>query len=66
MTTKLIKILLIASLSATTTLMAALANTDKLLVETKKEAGEIAPNKIKAMLDKEDSVAVLDIRESEL
>ncbi len=65
MKTKLTKILLIASLSATSTLMAGFANTDKLLVEAKKEAGEMKPSTLKKMLDKEEAVVVLDIRESE-
>ena len=65
MKTKLTKILLIASLSATTTLMAGFANTDKLLVQAKKEAGEMKPSKLKKMLDKEEAVIVLDVRESQ-
>jgi len=65
MKTKLTKILLIASLSATTTLMAGFANTDKLLVEAKKEAGEIKPSQLKKMLDKEEEIIVLDVREFE-
>jgi len=61
---KLTNILMIVALSAAT-LMAGHANTDKLLVQAKKEAGEIKPSVLKAMLDKEESVVVLDVRESE-
>lgn len=62
---KLTNLLMIAILSSTTTLMAGFANTDKLLVQAKKEAGEMQPSVLKAMLDKEEAVIVLDIRESE-
>ena len=66
MKTKLTKILLIASLSATTSLFAGgFANTNKLLVEAKKEAGEMKPSTLKKMLDKEEAVVVLDVREKE-
>jgi len=62
---KLINVVTIIALSSTTALMAGFANTDKLLVAAKKEAGEIKPAVLKAMLDKEEEVIVLDIRESE-
>ena len=65
MKTKLTKILLIVSLGATASLMAGFANTDKLLVEAKKEAGEMKPSTLKKMLDKEEAVIVLDVREKE-
>jgi rhodanese-related sulfurtransferase len=45
--------------------MAGFANTDKLLVQAKQEAGEMEPSVLKAMLDKEETVIVLDVRESE-
>jgi len=64
MNIKLIQLFLIASLT-TTSLFAGFANTDKLLIQAKKEAGEIEPSKLKAMLDKGESVVVLDVRESE-
>lgn len=62
---ELTNLLMIAILSSTTTLMAGFANTDKLLAQAKKEAGEMQPSVLKAMLDKEEAVIVLDIRESE-
>ncbi|MFT7003090.1 MAG: phage shock protein E, partial [Sulfurimonas sp.] len=37
----------------------------KLLAEAKKEAGEIQPSTLKKMIDKEEAVVILDIRESE-
>jgi len=58
------KIILIVLLCSTA-LMAGFANTDKLLVEAKKEAGEITPQVLKKMIDNEEEVVVLDIRESE-
>ena len=48
-----------------TLLIAGYANTDKLLNEAKKEVGEMKPSVLKSMLDKEENVIVLDIRESE-
>ena len=48
-----------------TLLIAGFANTDKLLNEAKKEVGEMKPSVLKSMLDKEENVIVLDIRESE-
>lgn len=62
---KLTNIIMIATLSSTTALVAGFANTDKLLVEAKKEAGEMQPSVLKKMIDKEDAVIILDIRESE-
>jgi rhodanese-related sulfurtransferase len=38
--------------------------TDKLIKEAKKEAGEITPQKLKKMLDKEENVIILDVREA--
>lgn len=38
--------------------------TDKLIEEAKKEAGEITPQKLKKMLDKEENVIILDVREA--
>ncbi len=62
---KFINAAVIVLLISTTTLMAGFANTDKLLVAAKKEAGEMTPSTLKKMLDKEEAVIVLDIRESE-
>ena len=39
--------------------------TDKLLAEAKKEAGEMLPQTLKKMMDDEKDVIILDIRESE-
>lgn len=44
-------------------LMAGFANTDKLIEKAKATAGEMKPSVLKAMLDKEENVVVLDIRE---
>lgn len=65
MNNKLTQLALIAVLSTSSTLFAGFANTDKLLAEAKKEAGEMAPSKLKVLIDKEELVVVLDIRESE-
>ncbi len=65
MNNKLTQLALIAVLSTGSTLFAGFANTDKLLAEAKKEAGEMAPSKLKVLIDKEELVVVLDIRESE-
>ena len=62
---KFINAAVIVLLISTTTLMAGFANTDKLLVAAKKEAGEMTPSTLKKMLDKEEAVIVLDVRESE-
>ncbi|MCD6211441.1 MAG: sulfurtransferase [Sulfurovum sp.] len=39
--------------------------TDKLITQAKKEAGEISATKLKKMLDKEEDVIILDVREAE-
>jgi len=62
---KILSIATIVALSASSTLMAGFANTDKLLVQAKKEAGEMKPSTLKQMLDREEAVVVLDIREKE-
>ena len=61
----LLTIVTLVALGTSSTLMAGFANTDKLLVQAKKEAGEMEPKKLKKMLDKEEAVVVLDVRESE-
>ena len=61
---KILSIATIIALGTSSTLMAGFANTDKLLVQAKKEAGEINPSTLKKMLDKEEAVVVLDVRES--
>lgn len=65
MNTKITKFILIVALSSSSLLMAGFANTDKLLAAAKKEAGEMEPSKLKKMIDKEEAVVVLDVRESE-
>ncbi|MFT5660095.1 MAG: phage shock protein E [Sulfurimonas sp.] len=65
MKNKLTNIILLIALTSTTALLAGFKETDKLLVQAKKEAGEMKPQKLKKMLDNEDAVVVLDIRESE-
>jgi rhodanese-related sulfurtransferase len=45
-------------------LMAGHPETDKLIEQAKKESGEIAPKKLKSMLDKEENVIILDVREA--
>lgn len=62
---RLTNIILIAALTSTTGLFAGFKETDKLLVQAKKEAGEMEPQKLKKMIDNEDAVVILDIRESE-
>jgi rhodanese-related sulfurtransferase len=62
---KLLSLATVVALTTASSLMAGFANTDKLLVEAKKEAGEIQPSVLKKMLDNEQEVIVLDIRESE-
>lgn len=65
MKTKLLNLLLITSLTSTTALFAAHKETNKLLIEAKKEAGEITPERLKQMIDNEETVFILDVRESE-
>lgn len=62
---RLLNIVTLIALTSTSTLMAGFANTDKLLASAKKEAGEMAPIKLKVLIDKEEPVVVLDVRESE-
>ena len=62
---RLLNILTIVALTSTSALMAGFANTDKLLASAKAEAGEMTPSKLKVIIDKEEPVIVLDVRESE-
>ena len=62
---KLTNLLLIVAITSTSALFAGFKETDRLLVEAKKEAGEMLPKTLKKMLDNEEEVIVLDIRESE-
>jgi len=61
---KLTQLSLIILLGASP-LLAGHPQTDKLIEEAKKESGEITPQKLKTMLDKEEAVIVLDVREAE-
>ncbi len=65
MKTKFINLALIAALSSGTALFAGHKETDRLLTEAKKEAGEMTPKQLKEKLDKEETVFILDVRESE-
>jgi len=61
---KLVQLSLIILLG-TSTLLAGHPETDKLIEKAKKESGEITAKKLKTMLDKEEPVIVLDVREAE-
>lgn len=65
MKNRFINIALIAALASGTVLFAGHKETDRLLTEAKKEAGEITPKQLKEKLDKEEAVIILDVRESE-
>ena len=58
-------IILLAALLTSSALIAGHLETDKLITQAKKEAGEMKPSVLKAMLDKEEEVIILDVRESE-
>ncbi len=60
---KLITISLLTVLSMTP-LMAGQPATDKLIAQAKKESGEIDAKKLKKMLDNEENVIILDVREA--
>lgn len=62
---RLLSLITLVVLTASTTLMAGFANTDKLLDEAKKEVGEMKTSTLKKMLDKGEVVVVLDVREKE-
>lgn len=61
---KLINVLVAAVLSSTT-LMAGSASTNKLLAQAKKEVAEIKASTLHKMIENEDAIIVLDIREEE-
>ena len=65
MRSKSINLILILSILSATSLMAMFKETQLLLMEAKKEAGEITPYKLKKMIDNEEAVIVLDIRKIE-
>lgn len=58
-------LLLVIALLFTTTLMAESMGKMDLIKQAKKEAGEMKPSVLKNLLDKEETVVVLDIRELE-
>lgn len=58
-------ILLIVGLLFTTTLMADPMGKMDLIKQAQKETGEISPQKLKSLLDEDEDVIVLDVRESE-
>jgi len=62
---RFIDIVLLAALSSTTSLFAGFAETDALLAQATKEVGEMEPSRLKQMIDKEEYVIVLDVREME-
>lgn len=65
MKSHILNIATLITLGVISSLYAGFANTDKLLMEAKKEAGEIKPSVLKKMIDNEETFVVLDIRESE-
>ena len=64
MKTTLINLVLVTILSSST-LFAGHKETDKLLEIAKKIAGEMEPVKLKKMINKEENVIILDVREAE-
>ena len=58
-------ILLAIALLCTTSLMAGSMGKMDLIKQAQKEVGEISPKKLKSLLDEDEDVIVLDIRESE-
>ena len=58
-------ILLAIALLCTTSLMAESMGKMDLIQQAQKEVGEISPKKLKSLLDEDEDVIVLDIRESE-
>ncbi|WP_373000889.1 rhodanese-like domain-containing protein [Sulfurimonas sp.] len=65
MRSKIINLILILSILSATSLMAMFKETETLLSEAKREVGEMTPQKLKKMIDNEESVIILDIRERE-
>jgi len=59
------KILLVLSLILGTILMAESMNKMDLIKQAQKEVGEISAEKLKSLLDEDEDVIVLDVRESE-
>lgn len=59
------KLLLLAVLLVSTTLIAESMSKMDLIKKAQKEVGQISPKKLKSLLDEDEDVIVLDIRESE-
>lgn len=58
-------LLQLLAITLTTTLMAEVSTKMDLIKNAQKEVGQITPKKLKALLDDEEDVIVLDVRESE-
>lgn len=65
MRSKIINLILIVSILSATSLMAMYKETETLLSEAKKEVLEMTAKTLKKMIDNEEEVIVLDIRELE-
>jgi len=65
MKTKLTNLLMIVALSSTTALFAGFKATDAMLAKDIKADGQMEPKKLKVMIDKEEPVIILDVREKE-
>ena len=59
------KILLVIALLFATTLMAESMGKMELIKQAQKEVGEISAKKLKSLLDEDEDIIVLDVRESE-
>lgn len=60
---KLNVILMLAGLMIGSSLIAGQVETDRLVAEAKKEAGEMSPKELKKLIDFEENVIVMDVRE---
>lgn len=58
-------LILIAALLSTTILMAESMSKMDLIKKAQQEVGEISPKKLKSLLDEEEDIVILDVRESE-
>jgi rhodanese-related sulfurtransferase len=59
------KLLLVIALLLTTSLMAESMSKMSLIKQAQKEVGEMPPKKLKSLLDEDEDIIVLDVRESE-
>lgn len=62
---KIVNIVLVSALLASSTLMAKPMGKMDLINQAKKDVGEMTPKKLKTLLDEAEDVIVLDVRESE-